>query len=405
MAGRGAALAALLLAVGCRGAKPSPGECRHQSAPSDDPYGEFCYLVLRNKNEYDISWSPPGLPPALFQDHILYDLVSLYNLGANASRLSAAYAYHEKTEMLNKAVAGAGAVNSSNWKELIGSSAMNPSVHYTDYVEYYRQQLDAVGLQGTLDRHLPALVGGVFGKLFHGLLALAWGWGETGDEEAAAQGLAWMSTAFAKPGPPAAAPTRRGGLAATFDAMRGDARIPRYTMDPQKFYYVILADLAANHSQALQEYDLSVPDSISQEAAAAVAADMQSATLQLFAAGNFSSYTHVHMIEASRVTRRLLPRVSSPAARAELLRSLWQAMVYNYAIQSCPAAAPGALPPPSRGWADLVEAALAQGDTHLHNIVWVAKAEHARGGQDGALWQLAAQRAVELFEAGGTWAF
>merc|ERR1719262_1408842 len=68
--------------------------------PPARPADELSALLRRNKEAYDPSWSPPGLPPALFQDHIAFDLVSLYLLGANASRLDAAYAYHQQTELL-----------------------------------------------------------------------------------------------------------------------------------------------------------------------------------------------------------------------------------------------------------------------------------------------------------------
>lgn len=227
------------------------------------------------------------------------------------------------------------------------------------------------------------------------------------DTEALAQGLGWMSSAFSPPIPlGAAVKPAAGALAATFDAMRADTELPTFHGDPQNLYYVFLGDLCANHSQSMQAYDLDFPATATLRQAEAVAEDMSSAVLHLFAANNYSSYTHVHIVEAVRAARRVLPMLSVAAARATLLRRVWQAVLFNFAIQNRPASAAPAADAQPRSWDVLIPGAKAQGDTHLHNIVWVASDEaRQRFGADAKLYHTAADRALAIFEGGGKWAF
>lgn len=381
--------------------------CATRDAPSTDPRQQFCYLVKKNKDTYDISWAPPGLPPATFQDHILYDLVSLYNLGANASRLQEAFDFHVKTEMLDPAAPSTGFITADNWKQHIGENNAKgplPSKHYSDYVDFYRQEISKRGAEAALAEFIPALVDGLFSSLFHGLLTLGWGWGESGDEEALAQGLAWMSTAFYPPTALADAPSRSGALKEALSDMRGDKRLPVYTQDPQAFYYPILADLVANHSQVMQEYDVVIPENTPTKELDEVVAEMQHAVLLLFQGSNFTSYTNVHMIEACRVSRSLLPKLP-PAVQTQLIRRLWQAVVFNFAIQSRPQVGSDTGDEAARSWDQIVAGAFEQGDTHLHNLVWSGVAESKRSTGDAALYQTAADKALALFEAGGKWNF
>jgi len=348
-----------------------------------------------------ISWTPPHAPPALFQDHIAYDLVTLWKLGADAAQLNASYEFHLTHEMLQPLNASTGTIDESNWKHSIGRMATIPDIDYPDYLDFYRKQIVKKGLKPTLTEHLPSLIGGGFGKLFHGQQMIGWSYGETGDEDMAAQGLAWMSTAFYPPAPLAAQGSKKD-LSETFEAMHNDARLPTYQGDPTMLYYVFLADLVANHSSVLAEYDLDVADDISVHDALVLAKHMEDATFKLFAAFNYSSFTHIHMISSARAVGNFMDLLAAPS-RAELLRRQWQGTLYNYAVQSRPAPSLPTLPAESRSWTDILTGTFIQTEYHLHELVLYAKENF--GDSDAKLLQVAADRALALIEAGGKWAF
>ena len=110
--------------------------CASRDTPSNDPRLQLCYLLRENRKTFDISWAPKGLPPALFQNHIPYEVVTLYKLGESADVLTAGY--NGQVHKLNPVIPSTGAVNASNWKALVGADCFNPSIHYSDYVQFYR---------------------------------------------------------------------------------------------------------------------------------------------------------------------------------------------------------------------------------------------------------------------------
>merc|ERR1719221_721267 len=209
--------------------KPTRAQCQpsrgSRMEPSADPFQELCYLLYKNGRDYSISWTPPHAPPALFQDHIAYDLVTLWKLGADAEQLNASYGFHLMNEMLQPLNASTGTINDENWRANLGRNAEIPDVDYPDYLDFYRNEIALHGLDAALSTYLPSLIGGGFGKLFHGQQMLGWSYAETADEEMAAQGLAWMLAAFHAPAPLAPTGTRKD-LSQTFAAMHQDTRLP-----------------------------------------------------------------------------------------------------------------------------------------------------------------------------------
>merc|ERR1719379_3300881 len=143
--------------------KPTRAQCQPASGarlePSTDPFQELCYLLYKNGQDYTISWTPPHAPPALFQDHIAYDLVTLWKLGADAEQLNASYQFHLLHEMLQPLNASTGRITETNWKNNVGRNPIIPDVDYPDYLDFYRKQLAKNGLEPTLKTYLPSLVG------------------------------------------------------------------------------------------------------------------------------------------------------------------------------------------------------------------------------------------------------
>jgi hypothetical protein len=377
-------------------------DCSSRSAPSSDPFEQLCYLLKRNRDTYDISWAPPHVPPATFQDHIPYDLVAQFLLGASAEQLNSTYVFHEHSEMLAPAMPSTGNITEQNWQKHIGENAENPSILYSDYVDFYRQQLRRMGAQGTMQKFLPHLVDGVFGKLFHGMQTLGWGYGMTGDEDMVAQGLAWMSTAFSPPAPLSTDPDQTD-LRAVLNAMHADDRLPVYPGDPTMFYGVYLADLIANHSTVLAEYDLLIDDEVDEADAQNLAAHMADVGMNQFAAYNFSHFTNVHISGAVFAMGKLLG-FTDGHSRAVLLRRMWQAIVYNFAIQSRPSTELPPLDADLPSWDDILARSFNQTDPHVHELTYYTMKQDHPSISDERLRQCA-DRALKLFESGGAWDF
>lgn len=375
--------------------------CSARSTPSDKPLEQLCYLLKRNRDTYDISWAPPYVPAATFQDHIPYDLVAQYLLGATADQLNKTYVVHEHSEGLMPAIPSSGAIDSENWMEHIGENAQNPSILYSDYVEFYREQVAKNGPRSTLRSFLPSLVDGVFGKLFHGMQTLGWGYGMTGDRDMIAQGLAWMSTAYAPPAALASDPQQLN-LTSVFQQMHEDDRLPNYPGDPTIFYGVYLSDLIVNYSSVLSEYDLLVSDSISLEESEKVAQHMSDSVMEVFAAYNFSHFTNVHYSGSIFAMKKMLA-YGDANTRAVLLRRMWQAIVYNFGIQSRPSPALPPLDDDLPSWDNILARSFNQTDVHIHELTYYTMKESH--DIDDARLRQCADRALRLFESGGQWEF
>lgn len=388
-------------------------DCSSQSVPAIDPFLETCYLVQKNAHTFDICWSPPGVPVACtLQNHITYDILALYRLGANSSRLQQVYDYHLKSELLNPAVPSKGAVTDANWQASVGANFMNPTDKYSDFVDFFRSKIQNFDdLQPALDAYLPALVEGVFGRIYHGLLYLGWGGadvlqGSSGDLDIVAQGLAWMATASEPPQTLGAGSV--SDPTAALAALHNDTRFPVYQGDPQNLYFVFFADLMANHSALLQEYDLSVSNDVTVEQAKTIIRHVQKAAFVYFASGaNYSSFVAHHFISSSFAVEQLLPHISTGKVRATLLRRHWQGLVINFAISSRPDIFDAKVPDLVPTWDALIARAFVQQDVHVHKFVYLARDASSNPVFNGMekLLQHSADLALQLFESGATWHF
>ena len=112
--------------------------CASRDTPSNDPRLQLCYLLLKNRKTFDISWAPKNVPPGTFQNHIPYEVVTLYKLGESADALTAGDNGQVNMHRVQPVIPSTGAVNESNWEALVGADCFNPSIHYSDYVQFYR---------------------------------------------------------------------------------------------------------------------------------------------------------------------------------------------------------------------------------------------------------------------------
>jgi len=401
MGGRGKA--AMKSVIGCclLLAAFSNASCATRTTPSQDPHEQVCYLLYKNSQTFDNCYNPPyGLPTCTLQNHIPYEVVALYKLGATADRIELGY----KGQGADPIKPPTGAVNSSNWQDLLGKNPTNPSLLYSDYVTFYRASVAADGANSTLSSFLPAVADGLFGKMWHGIQTLGYGFGETGDADMIAQGLAWMSTAYQPPGPLAPKATQTD-LSHVMMKMHTDDRLPVFKGDGSVMFYDWLDDLAANYSHIMMEYDLELPTQISLTQAAVVTKGMSDSVIKLFIAGNSSSFVSEHMVNAVNSADLLMPYIDA-VTRVTLLRRTWQSILYNYCIQNRPNPIPQTLEAAevsSSSWETTYINALNSSDVHVHEIVFYLR--ELPSNLPDAVRHAAAEKVIQRFKAGLGWIF
>ena len=268
----------------------------------------------------------------------------------------------------------------------------------------YRTELTQSNANKTLSKFMPAVADGLFGHMWHGLQMLGYGFGDTGDTDMVAQGLAWMSTAFQPPAPLAKIGSR-SDLTATLSDIHKDTRLPIFKGDAAANYFVFLADLAANYSTVMQGYDLRVADDISLHQATTTIEKIHDALIGLFAAGNASSMVQEHMISSAHSVAKLLPYCAKASTRAVLLRRHWQSVLYNFAIQNRPD--PDRRPTLSSRpgeWSELVAAAVKISDVHVHEIVHYLKDLPSTTHSD-EYRRAIASTVIQRFQSGMSWGF
>merc|ERR1739848_766437 len=145
--------------------------------------------------------------------------------------------------------------------------------------------------------------------------------------------------------------------------MHEDDRLPTYEGDPTMFYGVYLGDLIANYSAVLADYDLQISDEVDILEAEILAQHMSDTVMNLFAAYNFSHFTNVHYSGSIFAMKKML-MYSNSKTRAVLLRRMWQAIVYNFGIQSRPSPSMPPLDEELPSWDNLHERSFKQTDVH-----------------------------------------
>jgi Questin oxidase-like len=160
-------------------------------------------LALLEKNRlYDAQFGG-GLT-----NHLPMALVALHGMGASESRLCAYFEGYKPR--LNSKPAAALPITQASW-----SSALGTHRRYSDHLAFFEDNVVQQGHELLLRTYLPALLEGVAGGAFHGVIRLAYAV-EADDPLEVAAALAYFSDVFL----PVGAATDRVGASEPLEVMR-----------------------------------------------------------------------------------------------------------------------------------------------------------------------------------------
>lgn len=372
---------------------PSPEDCATRDTPSEDPSEQMCYLVQLNNYLYDIHHSQASGHPG-YHNHLDYYLVALYKLGANASRLQAAF---DQSQNLGSALPSTGFIDETNLVSHIGAAqrgdVATSSVHYSDYVDFFHGKIGELGEQATAEMALPHLVDGVAGDLFHAAIQLGYYY-ESGDPALLAEGLAWMATGYETLASLHPAPSYTDMRKAMAD-LHGDKRLP---------HGASVEDLTAQHTDVMAEYDLLISDAPTPAEVEAKVKEISMAVLELFAVDGYSSFFILHLCTGTRAMQVVLDQLDAdPVSQAKYLRRHWSAVLYYYVGQGRPYVKSPAIGESFPSWPELSAATVDLADSHLAKLVYTSRENHQLWGEP--LYQQVAARIVERFQSGKDWEF
>jgi len=132
----------------------------------------------------------PSYGKAKFSNHLPMALIALHKLGASNKQLSRFYeTYSKKLEPISHKDVHT-PFHLSNWKNTLGISD-----YYSDYFIFFKETIQAIGIQSTLKQFLPHLIDGLATQAFHCLIRLAYSV-EINDKEEVARALAYFASEY-----------------------------------------------------------------------------------------------------------------------------------------------------------------------------------------------------------------
>jgi hypothetical protein len=403
-------------------------DCPPNATPSyTDPRQHMCYYIQYNRKNYDILFNLP----IGFHNHLSYYIVALWRLGANSSRMDSAYEDLAPT-LCPPAFPSQGIIRQDNWKDYIGrNSSQLSSIHYFDYQEFYQRRISEEGPDQVFQEVFPAVVDGLIGDTFHGVIELGYAI-ESNDTVVLADGLAWMSTAYAplpdmNPNPPKS----NSDPIELLVALEQDDLLPTFPGDEVGSIKGTLTELIDNYSSELSQYDLYLGDSIDDIHTQELMRNVSEAILLMFASDGYKDFFIVHLMTSTRAVEVLLSAVSNgwgfatsnafdmeeeynkvdvAATRLDTQRravaAIWKAAVYVYVSRGRPSISDRIrnregmdYPDPYTTWEAIVERTINIHDTHLQKVILLLRSKYYDYGRD-PLTIHAALKAMEYFEAG-----
>jgi Questin oxidase-like len=297
-------------------------------------------------------------------NHLPMALIALDRLGADARRRQAFEATY--ATRLPAAPAAVAWPDGDAWASRLGDRSA-----YAAYRDLFgRWRLDE-GAGAVLAQVLPPLMRGCGGAAFHGLIRTAYGVSSRHAGELVS-GLAYWACRFMPLFDLPATSVRSAG------EPDPEALLRCLTKTPSD------AGLIAERMRHAARVNRDLPG-------VASALQVDAGTLETLARLAARAYAHsgnfaaLHLVTSAHALRVLLPFIDEPLAA---VRHYWQAFVTAVVIAELePRPVPSRLP-----WSDVMARACASSDEHVVKLVDSAREQEAAYG--GAIWSLAASRAV-----------
>ena len=131
--------------------------------------------------------------------HLPMALVALERMEASPERLQAYSDHYVKRLVLRQTMTQV-EITAQNWGSYVGQNK-----YHTEFLVYFKKCLEELGLELTLQKHLPILFRGVGGGAFHGLIRLGYAV-ETNNTEEIYQALGYWAVSYLELDMPAEMP-------------------------------------------------------------------------------------------------------------------------------------------------------------------------------------------------------
>lgn len=143
-------------------------------------------------------------------NHLLHGVVALRDLGASTEQMQRfAAQYAEKLEPDEVPVDSPEADNQDDLSEEQLKALVGKRERYGALRAFYFREIERLGVDGAVAKHLPGLIGGLAGALLHGLIQLGYAY-HLGGDDLVAEGIAYLHFASLSFDEPAAASKPQG---------------------------------------------------------------------------------------------------------------------------------------------------------------------------------------------------
>jgi hypothetical protein len=310
-------------------------------------------------------------------NHLSMALVALQRLGASDARLAGYYRTYARR--LEPPPPAGSPITRATFAAHLGTQK-----RYPDYLAFFHEELQRLGLQQLLATYLPPLVPGIAAAAFHGVIRLAYAL-QAQDEPEVALSLAYFADTYLPLGPPT-------GAAAIeeppVELLRRLGRTP--ALAHRSWHARLISDQLPEIG--VQPAFAPVIDWL--PASAARMAPLAEAALLVYASTD--NFTALHGLTSTHALRIAWPHVPDPAAAA---RYQFQALCAAYISIGTPPLLTEAeqarltrqaVPP----WSAIAAAAIRSSDEHVIKLVYSAREEDAAYGH--ALYRYAAAKKAGL---------
>ena len=188
--------------------------------------------------------------------------------------------------------------------------------------------------------------------------------------------------------------------------IRADKRIPRMTTKTGQIgFYENLGCLADTPGmpEILGDYDFEIGPEDDPIVAARKVSD---AVILAFGATKFADFFVLHLATGMRAVESTLPWLDDPELQRRMVRAFWKVCVFVYVGRGAPSTENSAEYMSTEGlrsWDEIVEAVLAQTDSHLAKLVFLSRDFFFGAAKGNVAYQVMADRATRYMEAGRFW--
>ncbi|KAI8052986.1 hypothetical protein BDF22DRAFT_686464 [Syncephalis plumigaleata] len=361
-------------------------------------------LIHENHTKLDIRYKE------YYTNHILYDLYSLAELGADSSRLIECYEYKRKRlEPMHPR------------KKTLSPDEQYPPVGdpmcYSSFLDYYDEKVKKLGFDATLQQYLPIAFTGLLGAVGHPAIHLGYAI-RYRDDAVLAEALAFASCADVSL--VSYADTLYHDYDTTLtrpatyfqevlERVRQDNRLDSFDWIDEQIL-VLFNPLLDNYSSIIQEYYHAV--TITEDNVDVKLLELRHLAVDLYigsACNQLFDFFILHIITISNAVDLFYPCMTMPL-RLRMVRALWLFVLAIYICQGRPTFDQSSALEPFTdanlySWSNITQMAIAHLDEHVPKFVEVMRRYETEFGACNGKWRSTAAATVVLVTEENKWCY